>query len=49
MESYNQFNNVNLFVEKLSNENEWNAQKQTNKKKIIYRFKNDNSFKERNK
>ena len=22
-----------------------NAQKQTNKKKIIYRFKNDNSFK----
>ena len=39
MESYNQFNNVNLFVEKLSNENEWNAQKQTNKKKLFIDLK----------
>ncbi len=45
MKEHNQFNNVNLFVDKLSNETEWNEQKKINKNKIIYRYNNDSNFK----
>ena len=44
MKEHNQFNNVNLFVDKLSNETEWNEKKKINKNKIIYRYNNDSNF-----